>query len=113
LLITARDEFPPDDDVLLLLKLLADRPDILDDTSGGQWPIRRIVALLSERSPARACTEDQVDNAKRRLIGWIVRLMRRNQLDATDLEGLFAAVSRKTESNRTQPPGDEPFPVLS
>jgi hypothetical protein len=113
LLITAADEFRPGEDVSLLLKLLADQPDILDDSSGGQWPVRRIVALLSNRPPPRSWSEDQVDNAKRRLLNWVTRLMRKNRLDSTDLEGLFAAVARNTEIGKTEPPGDGPHRVLN
>jgi hypothetical protein len=113
LLLTASDEFRPGDDVSLLLKLWVDKPDILDDSSGGQWPVKKMVALLSDRPPPRSWSEDQVDNAKRRLLNWIGRLMRKNGLDSIDLEGLFAAVARKTESSETKPPGDEPSHVLN
>jgi len=113
LLIVAGDEFPPEDDVSLLLKLLADNPDILDESSGGQWPVKRMVALLNDRPPPRSWREDQLDNAKRRLIKWIGRLMRRNGLDSIDLEGLFAAVARKSESSKGKARGDEPSPVLN
>jgi hypothetical protein len=97
-----------------LLKLLAERPSILDDSSGGRWPVGTIALLLSERPPPRQWREDQVDNAKRRLINWIGRLMRKNGLDAIELEALFAAVSRNYErSSKTKPHGDQPTPVLN
>jgi hypothetical protein len=98
LLVTARGEFRPDDDVSLLLRLLAEMPDLLEDSSGMQWPIGKLVGLLSKRPPPRAWSEDKVDNAKRRLTNWIGRLMRKNGFDTVDLEGLFAAVARRDES---------------
>jgi hypothetical protein len=103
LLAIAGEEFRPEDDISLLLRLLADKPDVLDEPSGSQWPIGRLVTLLSERPPPRTWTEDEVDNAKRRLMNWIGRLMRKNGLDATDLEGLFAAVARRVEDAKGGP----------
>jgi len=39
LLATAQDKFGPEEDVSLLLRLLADMPDVLDESFGTQWPI--------------------------------------------------------------------------
>jgi hypothetical protein len=97
LLITAGREFQPADDVQMLLQLLAEQPDILDASSGGQWPIKMIVALLNLRFPPPPWTDRRVDNAKRRLMNWIGRLMRNNGLDAVDLEAVFARVARRHE----------------
>ena len=54
-----------------------------------------------------------MDNAKRRLVNWIGRLMRKNALDATDLEGLFAAVARKTKRGNTKRPEPQPIRALN
>jgi hypothetical protein len=104
LLATATIDFRPDDDVSTLLGLLAGDPDILDDSPGGQWPVRLIVARLNDRQTSGRWSEDRVDNAKRRLMKWIERLRRRNRLDGTDLEGLFAKVARQLEASDQQPP---------
>jgi hypothetical protein len=97
LLVTADLQFQRHDDVSMLLRLLADVPDILEGSTGGQWPVKKIVALLNNRFPPPIWTGDRVDNAKRRLVNWINRLMRRSGLDATDLEALFARVAREKE----------------
>jgi hypothetical protein len=70
--------------------------DILDESSG-QWPIKRIVDLLNKRFPPSSWTDDRVDNAKRRLVNWIKRLMQKHGFDTTDLEDLFARVARNQE----------------
>jgi hypothetical protein len=102
LLATAALQFQPHDDVLMLLRVMADHPTILDESYGNQWPINRIVALLNERFPSSSWSGDRVDNAKRRLMNWVIRLRRRNGLDAIDLEALFARVARQQEVG---PPG--------
>jgi hypothetical protein len=104
LLATTAADFRPNDDVSMLLKLLADEPGILDDSPGGQWPVRLIVARLNDRPTSRQWSEDRVDNAKRRLMNWIVRLRTRNRLDGTDLEGLFARVGRQLKASEQKPP---------
>jgi hypothetical protein len=81
LLATAAVDFRSDDDVLTLLKLLAADPGILDDSPGGQWPVRLILTRLNESPTSRRWSEDHVDNAKRRLMNWIERLRRRNRLE--------------------------------
>jgi hypothetical protein len=100
MLIVARQDFAETDDLLLLLQLLADEPELLEEDWGTQWPIQRIVELLSERPPPRDWNQTQVDNAKRRLTGWIGRLMRKNGFDEVDLEALFAAVAKKGSKAR-------------
>jgi hypothetical protein len=108
LLTTAAVDFRPDDDVLSLLRLMADDPSILDDSLGGQWPLDLIVSRLNNRPTSRIWSEDRVDNAKRRLVNWIKRLRERNRLDGTELEALFARVARQLEASRPRtkrPPG--------
>jgi hypothetical protein len=97
LLATASNDFRSDDDVSVLLNLLADDPGILSESSDRQWPIRLIVARLNARSTSRRWSDDHVDNAKRRLMNWILRLKSRNRLDGTDLEAMFAKVARQLE----------------
>jgi hypothetical protein len=100
LLATADLQFPRDDDVSMLLRLMAENPGILEDSSSGQWPVKTMIALLNIRFPPPSWSGDRVDNAKRRLMNWINRLMRENGLDATDLEGLFARVARQQEASK-------------
>jgi hypothetical protein len=97
LLATAELEFRQSDDLSKLLRVLAEHPEILQDSSGGQWPITELVAQLNNRFPPRTWTSDRVDNAKRRLLKWIKRLMHKNGLDEVDLEALFARVARQQE----------------
>jgi hypothetical protein len=92
---TARRQFKGDDDVSLVLTLMADIPDILDESPGDRWPIQRMIALLNDRFSPPPWNDDRVDNAKRRLRNWIKRLMEKNGFDVTDLQDLFARVARK------------------
>jgi len=108
LLATADLEFQPDDDLSMLLRLLAEDPDILQDSSGGQWPVKEMVARLNRRFPPPSWTDDRVDNAKRRLVNWIQRLKRKNGLDAVELEALFARVARQHESGGEASPARAP-----
>jgi len=94
--------FSQNDDASMLLRLMAEDPDILGVSSTGRWPVRLIVTLLNSRFPSATWTDDRVDNAKRRLVNWISRLMRKNRLDATDLEALFAKVARQQESGERE-----------
>jgi hypothetical protein len=100
LLITAGLHFDPTDDVSMLLQVLAENSEILDNSSGGRWPIHEIVNMLNARFPPPPWTDDRVDNAKRRLMNWVRRLKRENRLDDTDLEALFARVARQKERER-------------
>ena len=103
LLATAAVDFRPDDDVWTLLQLMAED----HDSPGGKWPVSLIVARLNDRPTSRRWSEDRIDNAKRRLANWIERLRRRNRLDGTDLEGLFAAVARQLEASERKPPAHQ------
>jgi hypothetical protein len=78
-------------------RVLTEHPEILQDSSGGQWPITELVVQPNNRFPPRTWTGDWVDNAKRRLLRWIKRLRRKNGLDEVDLEALFARVARQQE----------------
>jgi hypothetical protein len=114
LLATAAVDFGPDDDVSTLLLLLAEDPGILDDAPGGRWPVGLIAARLNDRSTSSRWSESHVDNAKRRLVNWIDRLRKRNRLDQTDLEALFARVARQLETSEPEAPTHPPrFPNLN
>jgi hypothetical protein len=110
LLATAADDFRPDDEVTMLLNLLAADPGILDDSSSGQWPVRQIVARLNDQQTSHRWNENRVDNAKRRLMNWIERLRRRNRLDRTDLEALFAGVWRRLKESEREAPSQQNHP---
>lgn len=113
LLAAANDEFGPEEDVAKLLHVLAQAPDIFDESSGKQWPVRRLVALLNEHFPPPDWRDRRVDDAKRRLTKWINRLMRKNALDATDLQALFARITRLSERVNDGVSGAKPArPIL-
>jgi hypothetical protein len=97
LLAMATREFESTEDVAKLLQLLAKFPDLFEDSSGSQWPVRRIVARLNDHFPPPEWRDRRVEDARRRLTNWIKRLVRENALDATDLEALFARVARQLE----------------
>jgi hypothetical protein len=103
LLATAAKQFPQHDDVSILLRLMNDVRDILEHSSS-QWPVNRIVSMLNQRFPPPTWTDRRVDNAKKRLVNWIDRLMQKNGLDATDLEALFAGVARREEDSKRVSP---------
>jgi hypothetical protein len=98
LLAVAGKEFGPEEDVAKLLGLLTREPDIFDESSGTQWPIKKLVALLNEHFPPPDWKDRRVEDAKRRITNWINRLMKKNALDAIGLEDLFARVARQQES---------------
>jgi hypothetical protein len=81
LLATAALQFSQDDDVSMLLRLMAENPGILEDSSNAQWPVKTMIAMLNVRFPPPSWSGDRVDNAKRRLMNWINRLMRNNGLN--------------------------------
>jgi hypothetical protein len=53
-----------------------------------------VTVLNAECSPP-PWSGDRVENAKKRLLNWVQRLMRQNGLDGTDLEAVFARVARQ------------------
>jgi hypothetical protein len=105
LLATADLEFQQHDDLSMLLRLLSEKPGILQDSSSGQWPIKEMVAQLNSRFSPPPWTDDRVDNAKRRLVNWIKRLKRVNGLDEVELEALFARVAREQEARQSSVSG--------
>jgi hypothetical protein len=99
-LITAQRTFPPDDDICKLLRMLAKVPGMLDGSHGSRWPVGRLVTILNAEFSPPPWSDDRVENAKKRLLNWIQRLMRQNGLDATDLEAVFARVARQRVQQR-------------
>jgi hypothetical protein len=99
-LITAERTFRPDDDVCKLLRIFAKVPGVLDGAQGSRWPVGRLVTLLNAEFSPPPWSGDRVENAKKRLLNWVQRLMRQNGIDATDLEAVFARVARQTVQPR-------------
>jgi hypothetical protein len=99
-LITAERTFPPDDDVCKLLRMLAKVPGALDGSHGSRWPVGRLVTILNAECSPPPWSDDRVDNAKKRLLNWVQRLMRQNGFDAIDLEAVFARVARQRVQQR-------------
>jgi hypothetical protein len=99
-LITAKRTFQAGDDVWKLLQMLAKVPGVLDGSHGSRWPVGRLVAILNAEFSPPPWSEDRVENAKKRLLNWIQRLMCQNGLDATDLEAVFARVARQQIQQR-------------
>jgi hypothetical protein len=94
-LITAERTFQPADDVYKLLRVLAKVPEMLDRSRGSRWPVGSLVTILDAEFSPPPWSDDRVENAKKRLLNWVQRLMRQNGLDATDLEAVFARVARQ------------------
>ena len=101
-LITAERTFQPDDDVWKLLRMLAKVPGVLDGSHGSRWPVGGLVTILNAEFSPPPWSDDRVENAKKRLLNWVQRLMRQNGLDATDLEAVFARVARQQIQLRTR-----------
>jgi hypothetical protein len=108
LLAMASHEFGSEEDVTKLLQIMVTAPDLFEDSSRSQWPVRRIVALLNHHFPPPDWRDRRVEDARRRLTNWINRLMRKNGLDATDLEALFASVARQLEQGDCEPRVEAP-----
>jgi hypothetical protein len=96
LLAAAKSEFEPNEDVSVLLDLLASDSEI-QAAFGSEWPVTQIVDTLNLRMPARPWNDDRVDNAKKRLKGWIGRIRRNFHVDPTDLMHIFAQYARKQD----------------
>jgi len=103
-LISAERTFQPDDDVCRLLRMLAKVPGVLEGSQGSRWPVGRLVTILNAEFSPPPWSDDRVENAKKRLLNWVQRLMRQNGLDATDLEAVFARVARQQVQRQTLSP---------
>ena len=58
----------------------------------------RLIAILNAEFSPPLWSDDRVENAKKRLLNWIQRLMRQNGLDATELEALL----RESRASRSK-----------
>jgi hypothetical protein len=95
LVLMIKNDLSPEDDVVKLLQLLEQQPDIFEEASGTRWPVRKILQALDRCSAPSLWSEDRVENAKRRLTNWVARFRRKNALDEIDLQGLFARLARQ------------------
>ena len=105
-LVAATSHFRPEEDVTILLDLLAHN-DQIQSSFGAEWPVSQIVVELNKKHPHPPWTDDRVDNAKRRLRNWIGRIRRDYGLDSTGLMDLFARCSLRpgSISKRVRPLG--------
>jgi hypothetical protein len=78
--------------------MLAKVPGALE-AHAGLW---EDLSRFSTRSSPPSWSDDRVENAKKRLLNWVQRLMRQNGLDAADLEAVFARVARQQIQKRRQ-----------
>jgi|HubBroStandDraft_2_1064218.scaffolds.fasta_scaffold126240_1 hypothetical protein len=97
-------QFGPDDDVVALVKVLAEDRDTQDSFSS-QWPIGKITRALNKRQADDAWSDDRVDNAKRRLTKSIVKIKRTHGLDAVDLRALLVRYARECDPDAGRPQG--------
>jgi hypothetical protein len=95
-------QFGPDDDVVALVKVLAEDRD-MQDSFGSQWPIGKIARALGERQPNAVWNDDRVENAKRRLTKCIVKIKQAHGLDAVDLRALLVRYARESEPDAGRP----------
>ena len=106
-LIAAASAFEPGEDAYVLLELMAGDAEIQAGFGPG-WPVRRMVEALNRQQAGMPWNDDRVENAKRRLTNWIARLQRDRGLDQTDLEDLFARLSREAERRNKPSPVQPP-----
>jgi hypothetical protein len=102
-LIAAKSEFRPSEDVSVLLHLMANDVEVQFEFGSG-WPVRRMVDALNRLQPNSPWNDDRVENAKRRLTNWITRLKRDRGLDSTVLMDFFARLARKREHSASPSP---------
>jgi hypothetical protein len=80
--------------------MLAKVPGVLDGSAGSRWPVGRLVTILNAEFSPPPWSDDRFENAKKRLLNWVQRLMRQNGWDPTDLEAVFARVARQEVQQR-------------
>lgn len=100
LIVAANRQFAYPDDVSSLLKLMTDAPDLFDHSMGERWPVKQIVEVLTRHSSDQAWNDRRVENAKRRLMRWVQRLMQENSLDPIDMQAMFARIARRYDDDR-------------
>ena len=86
-------QFGPNDDVVALVRVLAEDRET-QDAFGSQWPIAKIASALNQRQPDKPWNDDRVDNAKKRLTKCIAKIRKAHGLDAVDLRALLARYAR-------------------
>jgi hypothetical protein len=96
LMYLAEHQFGPADDVIALVQVLAQDRET-QESFGSQWPIGKIVRALNAESQA-SWTDDRVENAKRRLVKFILRFKQEHGLDAVDLRALLARYARQRQA---------------
>ncbi|HXW27203.1 MAG TPA: hypothetical protein VEK73_20830 [Xanthobacteraceae bacterium] len=111
LLALAARRFKPQEDVFLLLQLLAQDADI-QASFGSEWPIAKIAAALNQRHPGPRWNDERVDNAKKRLRNWIGRLKQEHGFDAADLRDLLARYGREREAAAQALPARRPGVIV-
>jgi hypothetical protein len=99
-IIAAAQQFAYSDDVSRLLKLMTDEPHLFDHSMGERWPVKQIVVALTRQSSDQAWNDRRLENAKRRLMRWVQRLMQENRLDPIDMRAMFARIARRYDDDR-------------
>jgi len=108
LILAANQQFAYPDDVSSLLKLMTDAPDLFDHSMGERWPVKQIVVVLTRQSSDQAWNDRRVENAKRRLMRWVQRLMQENGLDPIDMQAMFARIARRYDDDRADDSSIQP-----
>lgn len=114
LLLAAKKQFKPNEDVSVLLRLLAHDENIRA-CFGSEWPVRVIADALNKTHTSPRWTDDRVDNAKKRLKNWIARLKREQNLDSADLMAVFAGLIPRqlATAKQVRPEAVSPAQLLS
>jgi hypothetical protein len=94
-------QFGSRDDVPAIVRLLAEDADV-QESFGNQWPIGKIARVLNQRDGSGSWNNDRVENAKRRLTKWVVRVKTTHGLDAIDFRALLARYAREKETKLTR-----------
>jgi hypothetical protein len=110
-IIAAAQQFAYPDDVSRLLKLMTDEPHLFDHSMGERWPVKQIGAVLTRQSSDQAWNDRRVENAKRRLMRWVQRLMQKNRLDPIDMQAMFARIARRYDDDREDNSSIQPKPL--
>ena len=84
-----------EDDVLLLLRVLAENPEI-EASFTTQWPVKAIVISMNAADSRRAWDQRSVDNVKEKLARWIAKKKTENGIiDFDDCFAFLARIARK------------------
>jgi hypothetical protein len=92
----------PDDDVLLLLRVLVKNPEI-EASFTTQWPIKAIVAFMNAIDSHRAWDQRGVDNVKEKLARWISKKKIEYGIIAfDDFVAILVRISRKLRNGEVK-----------